>query len=302
MAEIRYSPRNARWLAVLLAATAAVACAVPVRMLLDWHRAAAAPTLSFSTYPYPQTGLLSLWRFDESSGATAYDSVRATADDATILGSYSTRNAGGYAGGGYLTLPGVTDNKALASLSSTINGKGAVTMGCWARIAYSNCSLSSIVGERPSGSQLTAIQTYPGYGEPPDAYWTIWFIMYTDATEFTPGMSGLFDPYAFGLSTFITGDQWHHIVATWTSEDSDVGGDGTIRVYVDGALAIDSYMMGFTTWGGRLLQTVPFSFGEDTVVGDRWFAGDIDEVFVYDRALSDSEIYTLYLDTFFDVM
>lgn len=84
---------------------------------------------------------------------------------------------------------------------------------------------------------------------------------------------------SFDAKTVITDGKWHHIVATYAKPD--------FKLYVDGK--VDA-------------QTAPntdpdnhdnFLFIGGCNIGNYWMSGTIDEVVLYDRALSDAEINEL---------
>jgi len=59
------------------------------------------------------------------------------------------------------------------------------------------------------------------------------------------------------------------------------------------SLYIDGHLVGTGTPGIHTANSAPFSIGYSTVFGGRWFPGAIDEVAIYNRALSDLEILSL---------
>ena len=79
---------------------------------------------------------------------------------------------------------------------------------------------------------------------------------------------------------------WHHVVATWSA-----GSDGTISIYVNGDLdkTVDSYIDTSAATGNDL--TIGTYLKNDSPVDP--FDGRLDEVRVYDRVLSGSEIQEL---------
>jgi hypothetical protein len=82
---------------------------------------------------------------------------------------------------------------------------------------------------------------------------------------------------------------WTHVIATWATTNS--GGDGKIRVYTNGVLA--------TTTGAyntKITQTGVLRFGVDAVDLDgRCWIGRLDDVLIWNRALSPTEATNLYL-------
>lgn len=84
-------------------------------------------------------------------------------------------------------------------------------------------------------------------------------------------------------TTTVTDNVFHHVAATY---------DGNhVRVYVDGILeAEEPYSDGI----GDNDEPVRIGFEPSTWLGARYFRGIIDEVGIYDRALSDAEIQAIY--------
>jgi hypothetical protein len=86
-------------------------------------------------------------------------------------------------------------------------------------------------------------------------------------------------------------DQWYHVVMTYNGSSSTSG----ISMYIDGVK--QSLDLAFATnnfGGGSSLTTDPFTIGARESGTSRQFNGRIDEVRMYNRALSDSEVRQLY--------
>ena len=79
----------------------------------------------------------------------------------------------------------------------------------------------------------------------------------------------------------ITDGQWHHIAATYTA-------GGSMKVYKDGV------EVGSETISGSISYALGNGFTIGTMQGGRRFQGTIDDVRVYNRALSGAEIVKLY--------
>ena len=76
---------------------------------------------------------------------------------------------------------------------------------------------------------------------------------------------------------------WHHVAGTW---------DGSaVRIYVDGAERGSATNASF---GAIMNTTRPFRIGADTYSAQNDFPGAVDEVSVYNRALSSNEIAAIY--------
>lgn len=78
---------------------------------------------------------------------------------------------------------------------------------------------------------------------------------------------------------------WHMIVATMDTVS------GVRAIYWDGKLVAHD------SGGGEPAKTTAFSIGYTTVFPGRWFSGSIDEVALWDRALSAAAVSDLYSST-----
>ncbi len=89
--------------------------------------------------------------------------------------------------------------------------------------------------------------------------------------------------YTVSTQSSLNTNIWYHFAATFVS--------GNSKIYLNGALNNSS------TWG---ITTLPLAsarilrIGENQPGGDEYFNGIIDEVRIYNRALSDQEIKALY--------
>jgi hypothetical protein len=79
-------------------------------------------------------------------------------------------------------------------------------------------------------------------------------------------------------------DQWTNIVVTW--------GGGGMKIYINGLLiSANSYVKGITSPGDLVIGS---NFANYQNPGAPWFNGAIDDIRIYDRALSNAEIQALY--------
>jgi hypothetical protein len=82
-------------------------------------------------------------------------------------------------------------------------------------------------------------------------------------------------------------NQWHHIVGTFDSSLSS----NQMKIYIDGVLDNQTTKTGIIEYGG----TADLAIGADSPHHvDELFRGNLDEVRVYNRALSATEVVTLY--------
>jgi hypothetical protein len=88
---------------------------------------------------------------------------------------------------------------------------------------------------------------------------------------YTDGGSATVYPQALPLN------QWHFLAATFVA-------NSTRNIYLDGQLVASSIA------GSHSVNDNPFCIGNDQVFGPRYFKGRIDEVAVFNRALTASEI------------
>ncbi len=106
-------------------------------------------------------------------------------------------------------------------------------------------------------------------------------------TEFSKG-------YAIG-STDLRDDQWHHIVSVWMGGDNaDVATH--MRLYVDGRLETLSGTLRErvrTSIEGKNVHTVKMGVNINSWNNPQYFRGDLDEIWVFDRALLPREIHAL---------
>lgn len=82
----------------------------------------------------------------------------------------------------------------------------------------------------------------------------------------------------------ITPNQWHHVAVTYES--------GSQSIYVDGQRRASAAQTGALTTNAD-----PFQVGQDQDYPGRFFAGRIDEVRVYDAAISQAQVQDLMIQT-----
>lgn len=178
---------------------------------------------------------------------------------ATLVNGPTWTPSGGNGGSGYaLQFDGVNDHVNCGSGISPTFGPGNVTFSQWIRITTA-IELKLIV-TKGNASAGPAIFTRAA----------------NNRVEFRcPGAGSI-----TSSDGSIAAEQWYHIVATRTG---NVG-----QIYIDG-LPNGSGLVGTSAW----VSSSPFVVGTDTING-QFFRGLIDDVSIFDRALTASEVLELY--------
>jgi hypothetical protein len=200
------------------------------------------------------TGLAAAYSFNEASG-NANDS---SGNNNTGTVSGATRTAAGKYSGA-LSFDGVNDRVNIND-SNSLDLTTSMTLEAWVRPTSAAGWDSVIMKERPGNL------TYALYGNS-DTFGGPWGEVARSA-----GQAFTFSPATLAINT------WTHLAVTY---------DGaTLRLYVNGAQASS-----LTITGGITTSTGALRIGGNAIWGE-YFAGLIDEVRIYNRALSPGEITT----------
>jgi hypothetical protein len=210
--------------------------------------------------PEPEPNLVSHWKFDEGSGTIAYDS--AGDNDGTIYGEavWTTGQIDGA-----LDFDGV-DDYVDCGTGPAITGTGTFTSSAWVKVT-----------ELPVSGALVVVNQRSTLANDGSYLIDVLSSGYVHFEVFNGGYG-----FYFNSDVSVGDGFWHHIVGVRTSTTEG-------EIYVDGKLA------GSGSGPARSLSNF------DVVVG-RWnggslyFNGIIDDVRIYNRALSAEEIQELYLD------
>jgi len=211
-------------------------------------------------------GLVGHWSFEEDSGSTVIDSS-GQGNDGTIYGATRVNSLPGL--GKAMSFYGVGDYVEVPNSASLNFGTGPMTIALWAKGGFAGYPLLA----KTIDTTGYAIQTDWHDADPSN---------YSGGYYWYPATAGneLIGPAA------IVGDltAWHHIVVTRS--------DGNGSIYIDGDLKTSGT---FTMSSSD--NTVPLKMGYDPNWGD--YNGLIDEIRIYNRALSSDEVKAIYdaLDT-----
>jgi hypothetical protein len=215
------------------------------------------PTSTGSSIADLSSGLIGYWKMDESSGSAADSS--GNGNTGTWNGTGSHYAAGKFGNGGGFN--GTDDY--IEKNSPSIFPSTAITTAFWIKTADSGDGIIS----------------YASTGGDND-----WLI-------FNSGNIAIYRAASYVTTNIAINDNnWHHIVVTWRSSD------GETKLYKDGAQVYSYTLASGTaiTSGGCL----DIAAEQDAVCGSReasqYHNGKIDEVRVYNRALSSAEVRALY--------
>jgi hypothetical protein len=220
-----------------------------------------------TNYTFYNNSLVLMYNLDNvaSIGDSA---VRAT--DVSSYLNHGTIFQAAYVPGKYrngLDFDGINDNVNAASLAS-LSITGAITIEAWVKVT--GTTTDPIVDKRqvPAGTD--------GY-----ALW-----LDTNRAQFFLGDNAV-NVVATG-STAMSSGSWHHIVGTWD------GPGNNLKVYLDGVY--DGQSAGTKN---NAIATNPglLYLAHDTPTNN-WYADFIDEVRIYNRGMSASEVKQQYLSNF----
>jgi hypothetical protein len=208
------------------------------------------------------TGLVAHWKLDESEGTVAYDS--AGTNNANLIGEPVWQSAGGWVDGA-LELDGIDDG---AEASFVLNpAESPFSAFAWVKGGgLDQVIISQAKGE--FGRGVNWLRADPSTGN-----------LMTELKCFNENMVPGTDLLS---STQITDGQWHHVGLVWDLF-------GTRILYVDGIEVAKNTMQegsfGFGEDGG-----IHIGFQASILHRPGYWSGLIDDVRIYNRALSGEEI------------
>ena len=197
-----------------------------------------------------------VWKFDEGSGTSAIEELQN--HNGTINGTPQWINV---TGGKALQFDG-TDDYVNAGNTSSLAFSGSVSISAWINFSNFNNSSATVVSMHSSLKGYAIIK---------------------DTNSNTLGFWCSDGSDDIGVSTnTLSANTWYHIVGT---------NDGsTSRIYVNGSLANS------TSQGGAASSTGDLKIGmsSDETASSRYWNGYIDEVAVWNDALTAAEVTALY--------
>lgn len=204
------------------------------------------------------------WKFDESSGSIAIDSVGV--NDGTLING-PIRTAGVVSRA--MDFDGVNDHVRVPDSSALDVGTGDFSIEAWIRTADSNAMIVSKRVNNGGGN-------YVGYLFMVNNGRLL--VQLADPINSWRNYANLSGPRVDDL-------QWHHVALT-VDRNSSFGG----RIYLDG---VNIFTFDPTSRSGSLSNSSSLTIGR-TSDSSNYFDGQIDEVSLYKKALSPSEVAGIF--------
>lgn len=224
----------------------------------------------------PEQGLVGHWMLDEASGSTGADRINGST--ATFYNTFALTTVGCKISGCAGFSGGANTVYARAGRSLALE-PGAVTIAFWVRRSGAQATNAGLVNK---DYNLTATSPYQSYG--------IGFNGTSDSElSFHVGTLGGIASVVSG--SVITDNVWHHVVGTYDPSE------GLLKFFINGAkvgttihnLGSNSAIVYDRTSNGDLI------FGSGRIAtGSERFNGLMDDIRIYNRALSEDEVATLY--------
>ena len=205
------------------------------------------------------TSLVGYWKMDEGVGGTTADSS-GKGNNGTLIGGPTWQPVSGCKKGGCLSFDG-SDDYVNGGHESSLDLTDAVTIFVWEKLSGTSTDYNRFVTKQGGFASYFAVRYGDGF--------TIYYI------------DGVKNWVISGYPELQNGS-WHQVAVTYDKN----GGANNMRLYSDGNLRAS------TTATGSL----PVS-AQDLAIGNANYAkfgGSLDEVRIYNRALTDAEIKALY--------
>jgi len=226
----------------------------------------AVATHSF-TLPDVTNGLMARWNFDGNTTDTSPSG--SVADNGTLVGnpSYVTLTGSNVpVGTGAITLDGTTQCMSVPN-STDLNLTSAYSITAWVKIANATESAyRMIVSKRVAGTDTTGYELMYG-----------------------PALNTLVLRSGGGYATFTVNQpldldtNWHHLAVTVSGSTAKVYEDGVLLTGATGSI------------GNPIANTQGVAVGRRSGATDFPWNGQLDDVRIYNRALSASEIDTIFI-------
>jgi hypothetical protein len=221
----------------------------------------------------PLPGAVAIWHMSEGSGGTTADAT-SNLNDGTLSGAkWTTKGVAGSA----LTLDG--DDHVDVTDSASLNPTAGLTVEAWLKWDIDPATGDQWANVVDKGRDNEYQLQFSGTAKPGPVNNAFEFAVRTDVER----------RFVWSTSSPVNGE-WFHVVGTYDAASE------SIRIYVNGALE-GSMLINGTTVNPDVLDLAIGARNVGAGSFDRFFHGTVDEVYVYDRALSATEVAMRYVNT-----
>ncbi|MCH2535436.1 MAG: LamG domain-containing protein [Bdellovibrionales bacterium] len=229
----------------------------------------------YSSANVDMTNIVGVWHLNETHG-TIYDSSGNNNHSSLVAGTPAYNQPGKF--NGALNFDG-TDDYVFFGTGPSMSGSTDFTVSMWLKTTKDGATGQngmSLVSQRDpgwdGGEYLINIgRNYDGNDPNPGK---VLFVVWEDGG---PQVNN------FWSYRRVDDGKWHHLLV--------VREGLTLRIYIDGTLDREATGAGPLDTLDPTYYTV---FGRDELYEDRYYEGDLDEVAIWSRALSSSEVLSLY--------
>ncbi len=201
---------------------------------------------------------------DNSSNITDY---AGTDDSSTVVGSPVWGSTGGHDGFGAYEFDGSSDYIQLTN-EGTFDLVNSMTVMAWIKPSQ---EFNSTTGTKSIADKTAAS-------------WRGWVLAWRDAADGLSFYMGTGSTaYSADYVSDLSADTWYHVTGTFNGDE--------IKIYVDGQLR-NTTVQSFTVGNGASNVRI----GSSPFTGGREFPGTIDDVMIFDRALSPEQVALIYQD------
>ncbi len=221
----------------------------------------------------PISGLIGWWNFDEGSGTSAADSSGGGSTGTLI--NTPTWTTGGKINSA-LTFANASNNYVDVSnpANFAFERTNPFTLAAW---VYR----TSTVHENDIIAKMGAPSAWTGYD----------LFLPASSSDITISLNNSSGSNAIAVSTTsaaVTTNAWHHIVETYDGSSTAAG----VKIYVDGVL--QPMTVNSDSLTASILVATDLKIGTDVPAQGDSFDGKIDDIRIYNRALSAGEVWRLY--------
>jgi hypothetical protein len=222
-----------------------------------------------SNVPNVTSGLVNWWKFDENTGTTAADSIGAA--NGTFAGTPNPTWIPGKINSG-LHFDGAPSGGYLQLATNLISGSTGLTVAGWV-------------------FPTTNVLSYPIYDSDGDTSQGFWVNLKQGAVSLNASFQAVFnsvDVVRASDGEPFTLNAWTHLTITWSGTTSGAG----VHIYAN---AVETaYVSTQNGSGTHSANTTTNRFIGRPDVGSGRYVGVMDDLRVYNRVLSSSEILQLY--------